>query len=114
MFPIQSQRLVRHRQPRPNRLGGCGAAQRSTLAADQTQRSFAQYRDRRQLSSECVHFTVPRALGDSFVLRATYCAFIQVSEPVSLTDTSERKICRGLTSAVPRCSVEISRGPAFL
>ena len=43
-----------------------------------------------------------------------YSAFIQASEPVSLTDTSERKMCRGLPSAVPRCSVETSRGPAFL
>src|SRR5579864_3229188 len=43
-----------------------------------------------------------------------YCAFIQLSEPVSLTDTSEKKMCTGLPSAVPRCSVETSRGPAFL
>jgi hypothetical protein len=43
-----------------------------------------------------------------------YCAFIQLSDPVSLTDTSERVIRNGLPSAVPRCSVEIRRGPAFL
>ncbi len=43
-----------------------------------------------------------------------YSALIQVSEPVSLTDTSEKKMCKGLPSAVPRCSVEISKGPAFL
>lgn len=43
-----------------------------------------------------------------------YCAFIQVSEPVSLTETSERKMCRGLPSAKPRCSVENRIGPAFL
>jgi hypothetical protein len=50
---------------------------------------------------------VERALG-------CYCAFIQVSDPVSLTDTSEKKRCSGLPSAVPRWSVEIRRGPAFL
>jgi alkylation response protein AidB-like acyl-CoA dehydrogenase len=44
----------------------------------------------------------------------TYFAAIQVSEPTSLTDTSERKMCRGLPSAVPRCSVENKIGPAFL
>src|ERR1700733_3124452 len=114
MFLIQGQRLLRHRQPRPNRLGGCGGAQRSTLAPDRTQRSFARYRGRRQLSSECVYFTVPGAPGDSFVLGAIYCAFIQVSEPVTLTATSVMKMCRGLPSAVPRCSVENRSGPAFL
>ena len=36
-----------------------------------------------------------------------YCALIQLSEPASFTATSEMKICRGLPSAVPRCSVEI-------
>ncbi len=45
---------------------------------------------------------------------AVYCGFVQVSDPVSLTATPEMKMCRGLPSAVPRCSVEISRGPAFL
>ncbi len=44
----------------------------------------------------------------------SYCAGIHLSEPVSLTATSEIKMCRGLPSAVPRCSVETSRGPAFL
>ena len=43
-----------------------------------------------------------------------YCALIQLSDPVSLTATSEKKIRNGFPSAVPRCSVEISRGPAFL
>src|ERR1043166_5907742 len=43
-----------------------------------------------------------------------YCAFIQVSDPVSLTDTSEKKTRSGLPSAVPRWSVEIKRGPACL
>ena len=43
-----------------------------------------------------------------------YFASIQVFEPVSLTATSDKKMCSGLPSAVPRCSVEISRGPAFL
>jgi len=45
---------------------------------------------------------------------AVYCAFIQLSDPVTLTATSEMKMCRGLPSAKPRCSVENSRGPAFL
>jgi hypothetical protein len=45
---------------------------------------------------------------------AVYCAGIHLSDPVTLTATSEMKMCRGLPSAVPRCSVEISRGPAFL
>jgi hypothetical protein len=43
-----------------------------------------------------------------------YCAFVQVSDPVSLTDTPEKKIRSGLPSAVPRWSVEIRIGPAFL
>ncbi len=50
----------------------------------------------------------------TLVLSATYCALIHLSDPVSLTDTSVRKMCRGLPSAVPRCSVENSSGPAFL
>src|SRR3954464_10645438 len=50
----------------------------------------------------------------AFIGLRVYCAFVQVFEPVNLTDTSEIQICRGLPSAVPRCSVEISRGPAFL
>lgn len=43
-----------------------------------------------------------------------YSAFVHVLEPVTLKDTSDTKMCKGLPSAVPRCSVEISRGPAFL
>ena len=43
-----------------------------------------------------------------------YCAFIHVSDPVSLTATSEKNSWNGPPSAVPRWSVEISRGPAFL
>lgn len=43
-----------------------------------------------------------------------HSAFIQVSEPVSLTATSVKKIRAGLPSAVPRWSVETRRGPAFL
>jgi hypothetical protein len=43
-----------------------------------------------------------------------YCAFTQSFDPVSLTATSEKKIRAGLPSAVPRWSIEISRGPAFL
>src|SRR5215472_10120563 len=44
---------------------------------------------------------------------ATYCAFIQVSEPATLTATSEKKTRIGLPSANPRRSVEMRRGPAF-
>jgi len=44
----------------------------------------------------------------------SYFAFTHVSDPTSLTDTSEKKIRSGLPSAVPRRSVEIRRGPAFL
>ena len=38
--------------------------------------------------------------------RLRYCAAIHLSEPVSLTATSEIKMCRGVPSAVPRCAVE--------
>src|SRR5258708_33878254 len=41
-----------------------------------------------------------------------YCAFIQVSDPVSLTDTSERKMCTGLPSAGSRGPSENSRAAA--
>src|SRR5262245_39159365 len=43
-----------------------------------------------------------------------YCASTQVSDPVSLAATFEKKIRSGWPSAVPRWSVEMSRGPAFL
>jgi hypothetical protein len=43
-----------------------------------------------------------------------YCACIHLSDPVSLTAASEIKMCRGLPSAKPRCSVENRIGPAFL
>ena len=45
---------------------------------------------------------------------SSYCASVQVSDPVSLKDTFEKKIRHGLPSAIPRWSVETSRGPAFL
>src|SRR5260370_3951842 len=54
-----------------------------------------QFRERLEIASSCARL---------------YCAFIQVSEPVSFTAKSVMKMCRGLPSAVPRCSVEISRG----
>jgi hypothetical protein len=44
----------------------------------------------------------------------SYCAFTHVSDPTSLTDTSEKKIRSGWPSAVPRRSIERRRGPAFL
>jgi hypothetical protein len=47
-------------------------------------------------------------------LHGCYCALIQLSDPVNLTDTLEKKTCMGLPSPVPRCSVEISREPTFL
>jgi hypothetical protein len=46
--------------------------------------------------------------------RVSYCAFVQVSDPTSLTATFVKKIRAGLPSAVPRWSVEKNRGPAFL
>jgi hypothetical protein len=62
------------------------------------------------------HLTGDRwwARKDSNLGPTDYCAVIQVFDPVSLTDTSEKKIRAGLPSAVPRWSVEIRRGPAFL
>src|SRR5216683_1488373 len=47
-------------------------------------------------------------------LSYVHCAFIQFSDPVNLTDTSEMKIRKGFPSALPWWSVEIRRGPAFL
>lgn len=44
----------------------------------------------------------------------SYCACTHLSEPTSLTDTFEKKIRSGLPSAVPRRSIEIRSGPAFL
>ena len=58
-----------------------------------------------------------------FVMRAarlgsldavSYFASSHVSDPTSLTATFVKKRCSGLPSAVPRCSVEKRRGPAFL
>src|SRR5262245_59916540 len=43
-----------------------------------------------------------------------YRAFTHASEPVSLTDTSEKDTRTGLPSAVPRRSSETRSGPAFL
>jgi len=102
-----------------------------------------QYPDRCQPSSDCVHSTAPRGLGNRVVprdhvlatdwirngkrliretrqsivrtsLSYVHCAVIQFSDPVNLTDTSEMKIRKGFPSAVPWWSVEIRRGPAFL
>jgi hypothetical protein len=57
---------------------------------------------------------LPEKLGFTNILPFVYCAGIHLSDPVSLTATSEKKTCRGLPSAVPRCSVENRIGPAFL
>ena len=43
-----------------------------------------------------------------------YFASTQVSDPFSLAATFEKKIRSGWPSAVPRCSVEMRSGPAFL
>jgi len=43
-----------------------------------------------------------------------YCAFTHVSDPVSFTATSVKKIRSGLPSPVPRWSKETDRGPTFL
>src|SRR5215472_9726641 len=48
-------------------------------------------------------------MKDAFI----YCAFVQLSDPVTLTATSEYQIHIGLPSALPRRSVEMSSGPAF-
>src|SRR6516225_4148672 len=53
--------------------------------------------------------------GDRAISVGTaYFASIQVSEPASLMATFVKKMCAGLPSAVPRCSVETRSGPAFL
>ena len=106
-------------------------------------RSFAQCPDRRLPSSACAHLQFPadmeiaRSLATTPQSTATsrwsrlpelirtsetncpkeapvYCAFTQVSEPATLTATSEKKSRSGPPSAVPLCSVETRRGPAFL
>ena len=64
---------------------------------------------RRVPTSHCQLFSQSKRLPPF-----AYCASIQLSEPVSLTATSEMKMCSGLPSAVPRCSVENRIGPAFL
>jgi len=62
---------------------------------------------------------MPRVRGAVLLLLAllggvSYCASTQVSDPFSLTETFEKEIRSGWPSAVPRWSVEIRRGPAFL
>jgi hypothetical protein len=42
------------------------------------------------------------------------CASTHLSDPASLTATLVNERWKGLPSAVPRCSVEMRRGPAFL
>jgi len=69
---------------------------------------MAANRDLPKLSSSCTTVVIARQR------LAAYCASIHLSEPASLTETSEIKMCRGLPSAVPRCSVENRIGPAFL
>jgi len=48
------------------------------------------------------------------LLPFSYCASTQLSDPFSLTATFEKKIRSGWPSAVPRWSVEMRSGPAFL
>src|SRR6185312_6369011 len=56
----------------------------------------------------------PREAPRVWVAPPLYLASIQAFEPFSLTATFVKKRCRGLPSAVPRCSVEMRMGPAFL
>ena len=56
--------------------------------------------------------SAPRA-PETAAYCATYCAAIHLSDPVTLTATSENQIRMGMPSALPRRSVEMSRGPAF-
>ena len=60
------------------------------------------------------HFKVPRALGDRFVISRDLLRPNPLIRSRTLTATSEMKMCSGLPSAVPRCSVEMRIGPAFL
>ena len=46
--------------------------------------------------------------------RLSYSAFIQLSDPVNFTATFVKVRVIGAPSAVPLCSVEKRRGPAFL
>jgi len=63
-------------------------------------------------NDSCYDFLQGKRRGGTHLY--VYCAGIHLSEPVSLTETSEIKMCRGLPSAKPRCSVENRIGPAFL
>jgi hypothetical protein len=74
-------------------------------------------RDPPKLSSSCATAVIARRADSgrtTSIVAVVYCASTQVSDPVSLTATFVKKIRAGLPSAVPRWSVEKSRGPAFL
>ncbi len=66
----------------------------------------------KSLKLQLVLFSIPTAPTNCDLI--IYFASIQASDPVSLTATFVKKIRAGLPSAVPRWSVEKSRGPAFL
>jgi len=91
------------------------AAQRSDQPRQQTRRkSLASYIQIDLSPHRNVRILQFPSHSETASCGAPYWALIHVSEPVSLTATSVRKMCKGLPSAVPRCSVENSRGPAFL
>jgi hypothetical protein len=76
----------------------------ATLAGQRTDPQTAQFINGSQRS---------RSRSDGLVRIGCHCAFTQLSDPVSFTDTSEKETRSGLPSAVPWWSVEIRRGPAF-
>src|SRR5215472_1495935 len=64
------------------------------------------------LTSEISNFSPKTSECSGRVHR--YFASIQVLEPTVLTATFVNQMCSGAPSAVPRWSIETSRGPAFL
>jgi hypothetical protein len=113
-FPISGPALASSTPSRPDRLGSFGAAPQSPW--HQTRRKGLSLNIQIDLSPHrnvCI-LQFRQRLKTAAFSPAIYCAFIQVSDPLTLTATSDKKICRGLPSAVPRCSVENNSGPAFL
>src|SRR5262249_36492232 len=64
----------------------------------------------RALPPGSLEILIPKTLS----AKSPYCPFTPLSDPASFTATFEKKIFAGFPSAVPRWSVETSRGPAFL